>query len=95
MRYVLVALLSLMPAAHAREEVECTKKKDNLVHCDFEKAVTITRITINGGDCGDFSISQHIPAHHHWVISNTKSCHYVSSLTLQTSDGRIHRFAPL
>lgn len=95
MQYALIALLLLSPAAHAREEVECAKKKDNLVHCDFEKAVTITRIIINGGECGDFVVNQHIPAHHHWVISNTKSCSYASSLTLQTNDGKIHKFAPL
>lgn len=95
MKRIICALLLVPSLAYAKEDIECSKKQDNVVHCNFEKEFTITQVTINGGDCGDFSISQHIPAHHHWVISNTKSCHYVSSLTLQTSDGRIHRFAPL
>lgn len=97
MNQLFFTLLLLPSIAYAKEDIECAKKNttDHAVHCNFEKAVTITRITINGGECGDFTANQYIPAHHHWIVPNTKSCSYTSGLTLQTNDGKIHKFAPL
>jgi len=96
MKRILFTLLLMPSLAYAKEDIQCDKKPpDHAVHCTFEKDITINRITINGGDCGDFVVNQHIPAKHHWVVPNTKSCSYASSLTLQTNDCKIHKFAPL
>ena len=96
MKRILISMLLIPSMAYAKEDIECNKKPpDHTVHCTFEKDITINRIVINGGECGDFNINQHIPAHHHWVVPNIKSCSYTSSLTLQTNDGKIHKFGPL
>jgi hypothetical protein len=96
MKKLLYTILLIPSIAFAKEDIECAKKPpDFQVHCNFKVNVTVTRVSLNGGECGDFEVYRNVPTGYHWIIPKTDSCHYVSGLTLYTKEGKIYKFAPL
>lgn len=94
---ILLILFLLFPSfSYAKEDVECAKKHSDVkLHCDFHKTIIVTKVIINGGNCGNFNIYRLVPKGYHWIIPETDLCHYISSLTLVSKEGSIYKFAPL
>lgn len=103
-------LFAILPTfAYASDDsIDCSKKPDGSVKCSVKKdGVIVDAITINGGDCAVPSsdkILHHaynngdkfsVPIKSEAVIPGLGACSYVSSVKVQTHDGKSKTFAPL
>lgn len=93
LRLIITALL-IPSIAFAKDDVECAKKHDGNIHCNFKVDTTITRVITNDGECDNIAVYRKVPAGYHWIIPASQ-CLYVSKLTLYTDQGKIYTFVPL
>lgn len=91
---VFVMLILSCSMALASDDITCEKKSvdNHNVHCKAKKALNVTLVSINGGEC--FAPSFHWHDAGDFTIPGTKDCFYVRSVTLSV-DGKNKTFAPL
>lgn len=86
----LILFFCLIPTLSFAEAFDC-HKKDGEVECKAKEDVSISSITINGGECESSLYNKRVRKGDKFVVPGSKDCFYVRSVHINTHDGKTHR----
>ena len=90
MKYIVLAILAFASSSSwAGADIECGKKRGT-VECTANKEMTIVRVVLNGGECGQTRLSQQLSAGDKFVVPGSKECYYTRRVTLFSSAGKTY-----